>query len=93
MHLDHIVLIFIFLFAYIVGIFFKVYVGGLDPNVTEEELRQIFAQMGDIVSVKIPQGKGCGFVQFASRYCQEMIKKNSTPTLDGFNLALLKLSG
>ncbi|KAK4860376.1 hypothetical protein QYF36_022467 [Acer negundo] len=44
-----------------------IFVGGLDPNVTDEDLRQPFSQYGEIVSVKIPVGKGCGFVQFASR--------------------------
>ncbi|KAF6154706.1 hypothetical protein GIB67_025933 [Kingdonia uniflora] len=36
------------------------FVGGLDPNITDEELRQIFAQFGELVYVKIPSGKGCG---------------------------------
>ncbi|KAL0323085.1 UNVERIFIED_CONTAM: Polyadenylate-binding protein RBP47C' [Sesamum angustifolium] len=44
-----------------------IFVGGLDPNVTDEDLRQPFSQYGEIVSVKIPVGKGCGFVQFANR--------------------------
>ncbi|KAB2031025.1 hypothetical protein ES319_D05G275100v1 [Gossypium barbadense] len=44
-----------------------IFVGGLDPNVTEEDLRQSFSQYGEIVSVKIPVGKGCGFVQYANR--------------------------
>ncbi|MBA0775701.1 hypothetical protein Gotri_010816 [Gossypium trilobum] len=43
-----------------------IFVGGLDPNVTEEDLRQPFSQYGEIVSVKIPVGKGCGFVQYAN---------------------------
>ncbi|XP_023921692.1 polyadenylate-binding protein RBP47 [Quercus suber] len=44
-----------------------IFVGGLDPNVSDEDLKQPFSQYGDIVSVKIPTGKGCGFVQFANR--------------------------
>ncbi|XP_042513174.1 polyadenylate-binding protein RBP47B'-like isoform X2 [Macadamia integrifolia] len=48
-----------------------IFVGGLDPNVTEEELRQIFAQFGELVYVKIPLGKGCGFVQFGTRASAE----------------------
>ncbi|KAJ4963316.1 hypothetical protein NE237_023255 [Protea cynaroides] len=44
-----------------------IFVGGLDPSVTDEDLRQAFSQYGEIVSVKIPVGKGCGFVQFANR--------------------------
>jgi RNA recognition motif-containing protein len=45
-----------------------VFVGGLDPNVSEDDLRQTFSQYGEISSVKIPVGKQCGFVQFLQRY-------------------------
>ncbi|KAG8364272.1 hypothetical protein BUALT_Bualt19G0111000 [Buddleja alternifolia] len=44
-----------------------IFVGGLDSDVTDEELRESFAPFGEVVSVKIPAGKGCGFVQFANR--------------------------
>jgi RNA recognition motif-containing protein len=44
-----------------------IFVGGLDSDVTDEELRQSFTSFGEVVSVKIPAGKGCGFVQFANR--------------------------
>lgn len=48
-----------------------VFVGGIDSDVTEEDLRQSFCQFGDVISVKIPVGKGCGFVQFANRNSAE----------------------
>ncbi|KAM5558227.1 polyadenylate-binding protein RBP47B'-like [Rosa sericea] len=48
-----------------------IFVGNLDPNITEEELKQTFLQFGDIVYVKIPAGKGCGFVQFGTRASAE----------------------
>ncbi|XP_038699095.1 polyadenylate-binding protein RBP47B' isoform X2 [Tripterygium wilfordii] len=48
-----------------------IFVGNLDPNVTEEELKQIFLQFGEIMYVKIPVGKGCGFVQFGNRTSAE----------------------
>eukprot|EP01018_Ginkgo_biloba_P035497 Gb_20979 [translate_table: standard] len=48
-----------------------IFVGGLDANVTDEELRQVFGQFGDLLSVKIPVGKGCGFVQFSNRSSAE----------------------
>lgn len=48
-----------------------IFVGGLDPNVGEEELGQIFAQFGELIYVKIPSGKGCGFVQFSARTSAE----------------------
>ena len=41
--------------------------GGLDPNASDQDLRQVFGQFGELVSVKIPAGKGCGFVQFTHR--------------------------
>ncbi|XP_057765944.1 polyadenylate-binding protein RBP47-like [Salvia miltiorrhiza] len=59
-----------------------IFVGGLDPNVTDEDLRQPFSQYGEIVSVKIPVGKGCGFVQFASRPdAEEALQKLSGTTI------------
>ncbi|BBH02816.1 RNA-binding family protein with RRM/RBD/RNP motifs, partial [Prunus dulcis] len=48
-----------------------IFVGNLDPNVTEEELKQSFMQFGEIPYVKIPVGKGCGFVQFGTRASAE----------------------
>lgn len=48
-----------------------IFVGGLDPNVSDENLRQVFSQFGELVHVKIPMGKRCGFVQFAQRSCAE----------------------
>ncbi|XVE93333.1 hypothetical protein REPUB_Repub01dG0183000 [Reevesia pubescens] len=44
-----------------------IFVGGLDSDVSDDDLRQPFSQFGEIISVKIPPGKGCGFVQFANR--------------------------
>ncbi|KAI7903282.1 uncharacterized protein BX663DRAFT_551578 [Cokeromyces recurvatus] len=48
-----------------------VFVGGLLSPITEQELAQYFAPFGDIVYVKIPPGKGCGFVQYVSRISAE----------------------
>ena len=45
----------------------QIFVGGLDPSVSDDQLRQVFSAYGDILYVKIPFGKGCGFVQFGSR--------------------------
>ncbi|KAE8690605.1 Polyadenylate-binding protein RBP47C [Hibiscus syriacus] len=44
-----------------------IFVGGLDSDVTDDDLKQPFSQFGEIISVKIPPGKGCGFVQFVNR--------------------------
>ncbi|KAL6867209.1 hypothetical protein ACP4OV_015233 [Aristida adscensionis] len=48
-----------------------IFIGNLDPNVTEDELRQLCVQFGELIYVKIPVGKGCGFVQYASRVSAE----------------------
>jgi RNA recognition motif-containing protein len=45
----------------------QIFVGGLDPNVTEDMLKQVFTPYGEVVHVKIPVGKRCGFVQYANR--------------------------
>nr|XP_009772575.1 PREDICTED: polyadenylate-binding protein RBP45-like isoform X2 [Nicotiana sylvestris] len=48
-----------------------IFVGNVDTNVTDEHLRQIFGHYGQLLHVKIPVGKRCGFVQFADRSCAE----------------------
>ncbi|OLL24868.1 putative RNA-binding protein [Neolecta irregularis DAH-3] len=48
-----------------------VFVGGLSSFVTEDELRSFFQGFGEITYVKIPPGKGCGFVQFVQRHAAE----------------------
>ncbi|XP_071691755.1 polyadenylate-binding protein RBP47-like [Rutidosis leptorrhynchoides] len=60
-----------------------IFVGGLDSEVNDEDLRQTFSQCGDILSVKIPVGKGCGFVQFASRSSAEDAIQNMHGTVIG----------
>jgi len=45
----------------------QIFVGGLDESVSDDLLRQVFGQFGELVHVKIPAGKRCGFVQFADR--------------------------
>ncbi|XP_010276064.1 PREDICTED: polyadenylate-binding protein RBP45 isoform X1 [Nelumbo nucifera] len=66
-----------------------IFVGGLDSNVTDEHLRQVFSQFGELVHVKIPVGKRCGFVQFANRACAEeaLLMLNGTQ-LGGQNIRL-----
>ena len=55
------------------------FIGGLSPAVTEDQLRATFGQFGDIIYVKIPHGKGCGFVQFVLRTSAE----NAMVTMQG----------
>ncbi len=60
-----------------------IFVGGLDSDVSDEELRQSFSQCGEVISVKIPVGKGCGFVQFASRSSAEDAIQNLNGSVIG----------
>lgn len=60
-----------------------IFVGGLDPNVSDEDLRQPFSQYGEIISVKIPVGKGCGFVQFVNRNDAEEALQKLNGTIIG----------
>ncbi|KAI7866330.1 hypothetical protein BDF14DRAFT_1728427 [Spinellus fusiger] len=48
------------------------FVGGLALTVTEEELIHHFKRFGDIIYVKIPQGKKCGFVHYRTRLSAEL---------------------
>ncbi|XP_026397745.1 polyadenylate-binding protein RBP45-like [Papaver somniferum] len=47
------------------------FVGHLDINISEEELRRTFLPFGEVVLVKVPARKGCGFVQFRTRASAE----------------------
>ncbi|KAI0505005.1 hypothetical protein KFK09_015962 [Dendrobium nobile] len=62
-----------------------IFVGGLDSSVTDDLLRQVFSPYGELVHVKIPVGKRCGFVQFSNRFALQML--NGTP-LGGQNIRL-----
>ena len=44
-----------------------VFVGGLSSLISEETLKTFFTPFGEITYVKIPPGKGCGFVQFVRK--------------------------
>ncbi|XP_047062617.1 RNA-binding protein L-like isoform X1 [Lolium rigidum] len=63
--------------------YLPIFVGGLDPNVSEDVLKQVFAPYGEVVHVKIPIGKRCGFVQFANRPSAEQALQMLQGTLIG----------
>nr|XP_010923889.2 polyadenylate-binding protein RBP45 [Elaeis guineensis] len=66
-----------------------IFVGGLDPNVTDDLLRQVFSPYGELVYVKIPVGKRCGFVQFKIRSCaEEALRMLNGTQLGGQNIRL-----
>ncbi|KAM0868389.1 hypothetical protein ACQ4PT_041373 [Festuca glaucescens] len=60
-----------------------IFVGGLDPNVTEDALKLVFAPFGEVIHVKIPVGKRCGFVQFINRPSAEQALQLLQGTLIG----------
>ncbi|KAI8552806.1 hypothetical protein RHMOL_Rhmol06G0296700 [Rhododendron molle] len=66
-----------------------IFVGGLNDSVSDDHLRQVFGQFGELVHVKIPAGKHCGFVQFADRACAEQALSTLNGTqLGGQNIRL-----
>ena len=76
--------------------FTTVFVGGLDPDVTRDELRARFKQYGKITSISIPRdpesgsGKGFGFVKFLEHAdALEAVKGANGTVLKG---QLLKVS-
>ncbi len=44
----------------------KLYVGNLNYSVTNADLEELFSTYGEVVSVKIIEGKGFGFVELSS---------------------------
>ncbi|KAJ9136331.1 hypothetical protein P3X46_033422 [Hevea brasiliensis] len=66
-----------------------IFVGNLDSNVTDDHLRELFGQYGQLLHVKIPAGKRCGFVQFADRSCaEEALRMLNGAQLSGQNIRL-----
>ncbi|EPX72649.1 RNA-binding protein Csx1 [Schizosaccharomyces octosporus yFS286] len=48
-----------------------VFVGGLSNDLSEKDLQLFFQPFGKILNIKIPYGKGCGFVQFNDKFAAE----------------------
>ena len=48
-----------------------VYVGGLDANIKEQDLRDIFYQYGEIRNINMVTKSGCAFVNFSQRESAE----------------------
>lgn len=53
-----------------------VFVGGLANGLNEDTLQALFESFGTIVNIKVPQGKGCGFVKFQQREDAETAIEN-----------------
>jgi RNA recognition motif-containing protein len=54
--------------------FQKLYVGNLNYRTTEDKLKELFAQFGEVTSVNIIQGRGFGFVEMSSTEAAEQAK-------------------
>jgi RNA recognition motif-containing protein len=64
--------------------FQKLYVGNLNYKTTEETLKGLFAQFGEVTSVNILQGRGFGFVEMATpEAAQEAKGKLNGSDFDG----------
>ncbi len=65
----------------------SIYVGNLSYDSTEDSLRNLFEQYGDVISAKIimdrytGRSRGFGFVEMESEDCQ-----NAIQALDGYEL-------
>lgn len=57
-----------------------VFVGGLANGLNENVLGTLFEPFGTILNIKVPPGKGCGFVKFANRTDAE----NAIEGMQGF---------
>ncbi|MFC1546379.1 RNA recognition motif domain-containing protein [bacterium] len=54
----------------------KLYVGNLPWEVTPDELKEFIQSKGDVVDVKIIEGKGFGFVEMSSTEEVEQVKND-----------------
>lgn len=58
----------------------KLYVGNLNYAVTNEQLKELFTPFGEVVDVKIIEGKGFGFVEMSSPEEAEKAKEELNGT-------------
>jgi RNA recognition motif-containing protein len=64
--------------------FQKLYVGNLNYKTTEDSLKELFTQFGEVTSVNILQGRGFGFVEMStSESAQEAKAKLNGTEFDG----------
>lgn len=65
----------------------KLYVGNLSYRTTEEAVRDAFAQYGNVVSARVFEGKGFGFVEMGTIEEAEAAKEALNETdLEGRNI-------
>lgn len=56
----------------------RLYVGNLTYSVKEDQIRELFSKYGEVVSVKIIEQKGFGFVEMAT-------KEEAEAAMEGLN--------
>ena len=62
----------------------KLYVGNLNYRTTEDKLKELFSQHGEVTSVNILQGRGFGFVEMGtSEGAQDAKAKLNGTEFDG----------
>lgn len=68
----------------------EVFVGGLDKDATEEDLRKVFSQVGEVVEVRLPKNpgtnknKGYAFIGFATNeQAKHAVTELKNPTIRG----------
>lgn len=62
----------------------KLYVGNLNYKTTEDRLKELFSQYGEVTSVNILQGRGFGFVEMSTEEgAQEAKDKLNGAEFDG----------
>ncbi|KAG2639360.1 polyadenylate-binding protein RBP45C-like isoform X1 [Panicum virgatum] len=49
----------------------RLFVGCLDKSITDDDVLRAFSPYGELVSVKVLQGKGCAFVTYSNRASAE----------------------
>ena len=65
----------------------KLYVGNLNYKTTEDTLKALFAQYGEVASVNILQGRGFGFVEMSTpESAQDAKNKLNGTEFDGRKL-------
>ncbi|XP_077235135.1 uncharacterized protein LOC143877150 [Tasmannia lanceolata] len=69
---------------------FEVFVGGLDKDATEEDLRKVFSEVGEVVEVRLmmnpltKKNKGFAFLRFASvEQAKRAVTELKTPVVNG----------
>ncbi len=53
----------------------KLYVGNISYSVGNEQLRELFAQYGEVGEVRVIEGKGFGFVEMSTKEEAEKAKQ------------------